>query len=308
VVIPDFAVPPGGRPVVAWAHPTTGVARSCAPSLGQSPFESIAGVIDMIPRSYLIVATDYQGLGAPGVHPYLVGVSAARSVIDSVRAARELVGTDASSRYVVWGHSQGGHAALWTGELSHQYAPELKLEGVAAAAPASDLTALLDADLLTDGGKILTSMALVSWSKVFNLPIESVVADLPNVLTAAGGCLDSVTGALDELSAARRMSKNYLKVDPTEVEPWRGLIVENTPGRRPAGAPVLILQGTSDPLVLPKITRRFVKSMCRNGDTVNYVTLQGVDHGLAARKGASRAVAWITDRFYGKPAQSNCGG
>jgi alpha-beta hydrolase superfamily lysophospholipase len=262
----------------------------------------------MIPRGYLIVATDYQGLGAPGVHPYLVGVSAARSVLDSVRAARELVGTDASNRYVVWGHSQGGHAALWTGELSHQYAPELKLEGVAAAAPASDLTALLDADLLTDGGKILTSMALVSWSKVFNLPIESVVADLPNVLTAAGGCLDSVSGALDELSAASRMSKYYLKVDPTEVEPWRGLIIENTPGRRSAGAPVLILQGTSDPLVLPKITRRFVKSMCRNSDTVNYVTLQGVDHGLAARKGASRAVAWITDRFYGKPAQSNCGG
>ena len=91
----------------------------------------------MLAHGYVVVATDYEGLGVPGVHPYLVGVSEAHAVLDSVRAARELPATQATSRFAVWGHSQGGHAALWTGQLQPSYAPDVTLAGVAALAPAS---------------------------------------------------------------------------------------------------------------------------------------------------------------------------
>src|SRR5690606_37645715 len=100
------------------------------------------GINEMLSRGFIIAATDYPGLGTVGPHPYLVGVSEGRAVIDSVRAARELREAHAGDRFVVWGHSQGGQAALFTGELSASYAPELKLLGVAAAAPATDLTKL----------------------------------------------------------------------------------------------------------------------------------------------------------------------
>ena len=46
----------------------------------------------MLRQGYVVVGTDYPGLGVPGIiHPYLIGVSEARAVIDSVRAARDLL-------------------------------------------------------------------------------------------------------------------------------------------------------------------------------------------------------------------------
>jgi Secretory lipase len=88
VVLPAGPVPAGGRPIVAWAHPTTGVVPHCAPSLAMNPFKHIQGLDAMLARGYAVAATDYSGPGTPGPHPYLVGVSEARAVIDSVRHAR----------------------------------------------------------------------------------------------------------------------------------------------------------------------------------------------------------------------------
>ena len=62
----------------------------------------------------------------------------------------------------MWGHSQGGHASLYTGELAASYAPDLKLVGVAAAAPATYLAELFDADKSSPGGKDLTAMTIYS--------------------------------------------------------------------------------------------------------------------------------------------------
>jgi hypothetical protein len=75
----------------------------------------------------------------------------------------------------VWGHSQGGHAALYTGQLAASYAPELKLVGVAAAAPATYLAELFDADRATPTGKELTAMTIYSWSKLYNIPATALV-------------------------------------------------------------------------------------------------------------------------------------
>ena len=147
IFIPPGAAPQGGRNVIAWAHPTSGVVEACAPSLMPDVAGMIWGLADMLAQGYVVVATDYPGLGVPGqIHPYLIGVSEGRAVLDSVRAARALPRTGASNRFAVWGHSQGGHASLYTGELAASYAPELKLVGVAAAAPATYLAELFDAD------------------------------------------------------------------------------------------------------------------------------------------------------------------
>src|SRR6202050_3955702 len=149
VIVPPGPPPPGGRPIVAWAHPTSGVVPRCAPSLAIFIFQQIQGLRSMVERGYVVAATDYPGLGTPGPHPYLVGVSEARAVIDSVRVAGALPGAGGGTRFVVWGHSQGGQAALFTGMIARTYAPELALLGVAAAAPATDLAALMTADLDT---------------------------------------------------------------------------------------------------------------------------------------------------------------
>src|SRR5262249_43074663 len=139
-VIPVGA--PANRPIVAWDHPTSGLVPRCAPSLARKRYEFIPGLKAMIDRGYDVVATDYPGLGTPGPHPYLVGDSEARATLDAVCALHELPGAEAGDRFAVWGHSQGGQAALFTGIDAARYAPELELEGIAAAAPATELAAL----------------------------------------------------------------------------------------------------------------------------------------------------------------------
>src|SRR5680860_268755 len=133
----DDIAPAGGRNVIAWAHPTSGVAPDCAPSLYPDRAGLIWNLRDMLSAGYVVVATDYPGLGTAGIHPYLIGESAGRAVLDSVRAAQHFSNSGASNRFAVWGHSEGGHAALFTGQLAARYAPDLKLVGVAAAAPTS---------------------------------------------------------------------------------------------------------------------------------------------------------------------------
>lgn len=111
--------------------------------------------------SAIVVA---PGGGKPGAreviaHPYLIGQGEARSVLDAVRAARQMPELDLAERTVVWGHSQGGHAALWTGAIGPSYAPEVDLIGVAALAPASNLVALVDNLGNVTGGSIFAAYA-----------------------------------------------------------------------------------------------------------------------------------------------------
>src|SRR5262245_20542954 len=115
VIVPQGDPPPGGRPIVAWAHPTTGITAPCAPSLAIFLFQQIQGLRSFVERGYVVAATDYPGLGTPETHPYLVGDSEARAVIDSVRVAGNMPGAGGGKHFVVWGHSQGGQAALFTG-------------------------------------------------------------------------------------------------------------------------------------------------------------------------------------------------
>src|ERR1700742_4671572 len=175
VIVPQGDPPPEGRPIVAWAHPTSGVTPRCAPSLAIFLFQQIQGLRSFVEHGYVVAATDYPGLGTPETHPYLVGDSEARAAIDSVRVARNMPGAGGGKRFTVWGHSQGGQASLFTGLIASTYAPELTLVGVAAAAPATDLVALMNDDINSIGGKNITAMTLWSWHRVYDASLGKIV-------------------------------------------------------------------------------------------------------------------------------------
>ncbi len=310
IVVPAGPPPAGGRPIVAWAHPTTGVVPHCAPSLALFVFQQMAGLRPLVEQGVVVAATDYPGLGTAGPHPYLVGDSEARAVIDSVRVARSMPGTGGGSSFAVWGHSQGGQAALFTGLIAKSYAPELDLVGVAAAAPATSLVTLMSDDFKTSGGKNLTAMTLWSWSRVFGAPIEKVVLPqaIPTVDELADECIESIFDILLRRQTEKPLEQTFLSVpNIATVEPWRTLATRNTPGTLPPRIPLFLAQGTADNLVRPEVTRAYLQRQCKAGGKVSMLWLPGVGHGFAGRDSADMAVAWMMDRFAGRPAPSDCG-
>jgi alpha-beta hydrolase superfamily lysophospholipase len=311
VIVPRGQPPAGGRRIVAWAHPTTGIVDVCAPSLARVFFRSVQGLQDMLDRGYAVAATDYPGLGTPGVHPYLVGDSEARSVIDSVRAARFIPGVGNGRSYAVWGHSQGGQAALFTGLLSSSYAPELNLVGVAAAAPATELRNLMMQDIDTSGGRNITAMTLWSWSRIYDAPMTNIVTPqaIPVINQLAGECIERFFDAFIRRGPSQALARSFLTVnDFADRQPWRSLLDRNTPTALPPQIPVFLAQGTTDNLVRPAITIDYRNRLCRAGSAVDLMMIPNVGHLFVARDAASTAIDWIEDRFEGSPPPNNCRG
>jgi acetyl esterase/lipase len=312
VLAPSVAAPPEGRPVVAWAHGTTGIAPACAPSISDrdgGPYGQIPSAGALLDAGYVVVATDYPGLGTPGTHPYLVGTSEGQAVLDSVRAARNLPEAGAGTDVAVWGHSQGGHAALFSAQLAPQYAPELRLVGIAAAAPATELAELFQRDQDEPTGKVLTSFAVVSWAKVYpGTSLDQVLRPVavPLVQEIAEGCILTDAQSLAEAPLVLELDLGFVSHDPTTVEPWKDLFTENTPGHGPLGAPLLITQGLSDDVVWPDVTEGFAQAQCQAGTDVELRTYPGVDHFGVRSASAPDVVAWLADRFAGKPPTSTC--
>ncbi|HWJ99128.1 MAG TPA: alpha/beta fold hydrolase [Xanthobacteraceae bacterium] len=310
IVVPQGRAPRGGRPVVAWAHGTTGIARKCAPSMRSSIFQTIRGLRDLLARGYVVTATDYPGLGTTGPHPYLVGISEGRAVLDSVRAARNFKNASASDRFALWGHSQGGHAVLFAGELAKSYAPELRLAGIAAAAPATELGPLMKMDLPTITGKILGAYALKAWSEVFGLSLADIVLQRSSLVfdRVADFCNETYGQDFSMLFAEQPLERQgFLAVDILSVEPWARLMQENTPKRETRGVPVFIAQGSSDSIVHPQVTANFMRDLCASGTKVSFVGIADGDHDASAIYGAKYAARWIEARFKRRASRNHCG-
>lgn len=301
------------RPVIAWAHGTTGQSRRCAPSLLPDPFEAGAmpALDQVVERDWVLVATDYVGLGTPGPHPYLIGQGQGRSVLDSVRAARQLDALSLQPSTVLWGHSQGGGAALWAGILAPTYAPDTHVIGVAALAPATDLPGLVSSLGTITGGALFASYAIAAYAAVYDdVDFRRYVrpgAQLP-LRKMADRCL-AEPQTLVSIAKSLAFDKPFFGQDP-RTGPLGRRLVENIPsGTIPF--PVLLAQGLTDPLVLPAVQSRFVAQRCAgpgNGP-LDYRTYPGREHvDLVADDSplVPDLLTWTAERIAGKPAVSTC--
>lgn len=308
VVVPDV---PGEHPVVAWAHGTTGQATGCAPSLLEHPFE--AGAMPDLPgtlaQGWAVVAPDYPGLGTAGSHPYLVGQPTARSVLDAVRAAQQLEEARLSGQTVVWGHSQGGHAALWSGGLAEGYAPELDVLGVVAMAPAANLPRLLQGLAGSPIGPVFGAYVLAAWQDV-----DPTIRLADHVRPAARIGMEEMAGrCLSDPSVLVSVATAVLGRDPVwSGDPARGPVLElareNVPSL-PVAVPLLVAQGEADTLVTPDAQAEYVAQRCEAGQQLEYRTYPGKDHmGLVTGDSQLLAdlVVWTGQRFAGGDWTPSC--
>jgi pimeloyl-ACP methyl ester carboxylesterase len=231
------------------------------------------------------------------------------NALDSVRAAHNLAAAHAGTEFAVWGHSQGGHASLFTGQLASTYAPELRLVGVAAGAPVPNLVDLFKVNIKTTVGKILIAMALQSWARVYDdASLNQIVTAIarPIVARIAESCLYNQAQIIASVPAALALRLTFLRLPPWETEPWRAIVETNDPGAARIGVPILITQGAADPIVAPEVTERFAHGLCSRGETVELRLYPGVKHLDAGHLASADVAKWIGDRFARKPAPSNC--
>ena len=307
VFIPDSPAPPEGRPVVAWAHGTVGMGDACAPSRSPRGTNDMAGWLEqMLSLGWVVVATDYVGLGTPGPELYLVGQAEAADVVNSVRAVRSWPEAQAGSRYAVYGHSQGGHSALWAGALAPSMAPDLELVGVAAAAPAAELRPIVDAQWDGAVGWVIGPEVAIAWQYVDpGLPLSGVLSrgGEDNYERLADECVN--LAALEGLARAQ-LGGSFFTGNPLDSPPWSQVVASQTPAPLPADMPVFVAQGLADQVVLPWPNAILQDTWCAAGSTLSMLWMGDVDHMKAAIVAGPTAVAWIADRFADRPAPRTC--
>jgi len=315
VAIPRGAPPPGGWPVISWAHGTTGDAPACTPSLdgADAPEHEYLGPIDpvldrLVAAGYAVVATDYEGQGTPGIQPYLIGAAEARDTIDMVRAARQLE-PRLSSRWVVMGHSQGGHAVLFTLATAATWAPELHLLGGVAEAPAAFIS-----PFITSMTKAAAPTPAFAFAVLFMEAAASVDPNvkLDRVLTPAALALLPQTqmrcvGGLYKADSIGGLVPAASFRSDADLAPLLRVAAANDAAPLHLSVPLLILHGTADTTVPRASSDALDQALCASGATVRYDVYQGLTHRQVVGGAAGDALIWVQARFAGTAAPSNCG-
>jgi alpha-beta hydrolase superfamily lysophospholipase len=304
IAVPTGRAPAGGWPLVSWAHGTTGVADLCAPSrdIGPSfPAHDYTALVRQvqarwIAAGYAVAQTDYQGLGTPGPHGYLIGTAEARAVADMALAARAIDG-DIGRRWIAVGHSQGGQAAVFTDAQAQQWAPGLRLLGAVALAPASHLG-------------LLVPLARVSPTASPNGAFMPLVIDGARTVAAIDPARILTPEALRLLPEAEhgcigqlrdsdwvRLPLNRIYRPDADLSTLQRVLDQNDPGTQRFTEPLLVLQGGADQIVSPLATSAMAATLAQSGSPVAYRVYPGVDHRGVLAASFADALAWANVRF-----------
>nr|WP_315393351.1 lipase family protein [uncultured Duganella sp.] len=296
----------GQRDVVLWNHETAGLADACAPSRRsrvEGGRERAPGLEGMLAKGYVVVMSDYPGLGLPGPAFYMAGQPNARASLDMLRVAQKFSEANASRRYVMYGWSQGGQTTMWTESIAASYAPEFTGLGAALVAPAvriKDLT-LNSMTSAENAGYVISTLpgiqAYFPALKYRDFLTPEAMEQLP---VLAAGCFDV-------WSAAAGVKDAYVPGALTPGTAWWTAMtaVDNFTPR--GSMPFKIYQGSADTTTPVALTKRERAALCSAGSAVDYQEFPGLDHEGVVAPAAKVLPSWAEERFSGRAAASNCG-
>lgn len=298
------------RKVIAWAHPTVGLGTSCVPSRnpGADGFGLIKGWLQMMAeRNWVVTATDYAGLGTPPPYTYLLGQQEALDVVNSVRAVRNVADAHAGKDWGVFGHSQGGQSALFTGKLAKKIAPELNLVGVAAAAPAAELPAIIMQQWNKIVAWVIGPEVVLSWPTYFPELRPSEVLTRAGLDSTQSEALDCLTmSGIGGMVRQDLLKQQYFSVNPLSNPDWKARLDSETSTPLPKSMPVFLGQGTADEVVMANTNALMQVKWCKAGSDLTVDWLGGVSHQHAAQASGPAVTDWFEDRFAGLPTHPNC--
>lgn len=301
LLIPDAAWTGGGpRPLVSVAPGTRGLGDSCAPSKG------LSGLDALLNKGWAVVQTDYEGLGTPGDHTYMVGPSQGHAVLDAARAALQLKpgGLTAQSPIVLNGYSQGGAGAVSAGEEKATYAPELNVKGVAAGGVPADLNAV-SANLEGTFFFGLLAMASSGFDAAYpEVNLESYLTPQANtdLVRYRTQCMIDITLGL----ANKKMADLLINPasNPLTQPQIQARIADSYLGNVAPALPHYLYHGVTDQIIPFAVGTGLRDRYCAKGVTVQWKEYPGVDHIAGAT--VTDYVNWIDQRFKGVAATSTC--
>lgn len=312
VLVPEAAWEGDGpRPVIGYGVSTHGLGDHCAPSyaLATGTELEVPLIGQALGRGWAVAVTDYEGLGTPGDHTYMVARSEGHAVLDAVRAALRLpdTGLAADAPVGLWGYSQGGGAVTAAGEQAPVYAPELRTVGVAAGGVPADLAAVAR---YLDGGPYfgLVAAMITGFGAAYpelNL-LASVVPPARDLLEFARNACGAEFA--DPRLAGHRVAELLPEPDPLGTAPVGIRFAGNRIGTVAPPMPVRLYVGQNDEFIPPAVVQALATEYCGRGVTVQFETYPGRNHGDVGYGGAEAAVGWLADRFAGLPAPNTCGG
>ena len=295
------------RPVLSIGHSTLGMADMCAPSLNFMGDDVVLTGRDalfepLLNDGWIVVTSDFEGLGGPGLHPYIIGASEAQGIFDIVRAAQTAPTLGADGPLFVWGHSQGGHAAMHVSQLWQTIAPELDLVGVAASAPPSQFPLL--ADYLKGGeyqGYLVMVMAALA--EVYEeLSLETIIAPeyMPLLDELELGCSGYVRETFNGIPFEDLTSVDDVFADPD----WFARLLENDVNLLPNETPVLILHAGQDEQIPIVSTSLLLDQICalEGHEHIERHVYEGeFTHSDAPDVHWDDLMDWMYDRIYDRP-------
>jgi pimeloyl-ACP methyl ester carboxylesterase len=301
VFAPD-PLPDGPLPVIAWAHGTTGLVERCMPSRFPDPTAGIPALPGAIARGWAIVATDYGFATPDGPHPFLIGEGQARGTLDGLRAARTLPGATLGPQTVVWGHAQGGHAALWTGITAPAYAPDVTLAGIAAIAPLADPAAIFAAAPAVD--LLLGPYVATAYAAFFDdLALPDIVTPGARVATADIAALCTVLPPEDTARIFARAATIPAGVLRLDNPAFAARLADNAV-TAPIAPPLLVVQGADDIVVPPALTAAWADARCAAGQQMDRFIFTAQDHAGIVRPGSpleEPLLTWTAARLASAP-------
>ncbi len=347
LIAPVGQAPKEGRPIVSWSHGTTGSAQNCGPSQQLNPAVplneyylmngnswedyGVLSVVELIKEGYVVVATDYQGLGGGGKHQYAVGQTQGRDAINAIRAAGAIKETGAGKKALLYGWSEGGYSVLSAGGSINYLAKKgtafdgIELVGVVALSPVNvsgvaqvALSSSANSEQALEKIAAPLSQNIFMWGHLAGM-MYGLQAAYPEKLQLTDWFTPEGAKVFDVLSNNKCFHvlsdsltysygdnyKSLLKPIPSNAKAWiDALIAGGVPNNAPS-VPVLMFRGTKDAVPKPMVDI-YEAQMCKMGGNVKHIELDGATHFTSPVEAQKTFLPWIKDRFANKPIANGC--
>lgn len=332
--------PDGARqsfPIVLFLHGTTGFMGECAPSYRMGT-EDLVALMLLAAQGYVVAAPDYIGLDAdadfsqptPVKHDYLGVEQTAVGSLDLARATRALLEDGevgamgrATGDLVLWGGSQGGHAAFACDLVAPYYAPEFDVVASVALVPPTDLLALAEYAMSSPNpataafGAVVTAQHL--WYEgtadlgtfLVNTPERPLATLVPSLMYSgcdAGTAFDGITMVSEVYQAD--VIAGITSRDWDALAPWSAYLRDNSiatsPIPRLRDTPTLFVLSENDTLVYTPPEREDFDRLCGQGWTLDYLECAGAGHTEGALWSLPEQLEWVEARLAGTPVAAPC--